>query len=98
MKFTKLSFLFVALAAASACTTTTNTNVANVTNTNTANAIASPEKQVLSEVERPQKVKDMMAARGQQDEAKPTLKILEPKADSTVSSSTVKVKLLFRAI
>jgi hypothetical protein len=35
----------------------------------------------------------MMAQRGEQDEAKPTLKIVEPRADSTVTSSTVKVKL-----
>jgi hypothetical protein len=35
----------------------------------------------------------MMAQRGEQDEAKPVLKIVEPKADAAVSSSTVKVKL-----
>ena len=93
MKFTKLSFLFIALAAVSACTPATNTNVSNAANANAANSGASPEKQVLAEVERPQKIKDMMTARGDQDEAKPTLKILEPKADSTVASSTVKVKL-----
>jgi len=93
MKFTKLSFLVIALAAISACTPATNTNVSNAANTNTANGAASPEKQVLTEVERPQKVRDLMAARGQQDEAAPALKILEPKADSTVTSSTVKVKL-----
>jgi hypothetical protein len=93
MKFTKLSFLFIALAAVSACTPATNTNGSNAANIGAANSAASPEKQVLTEVERPQKIKDMMAARGQQDEAKPTLKILEPKADSTVTNSTVKVKL-----
>ena len=91
MKFTKLSFLFIALAAVSACTPATNTNVSNAANANAANS--APAKQVLSEVERPQKIKDMMAARGEQDEAKPTLKIVEPKADSTVTTSTVKVKL-----
>jgi hypothetical protein len=61
------------------------------TNTNTTNT--SPAPQVLTETERPQKIKDMMAQRGEQDEAKPELKILFPKADSTVSSSTVKVQL-----
>jgi len=35
----------------------------------------------------------MMAARGEQDAAQPTLKILEPAANSTVNSSTVNVKL-----
>ena len=34
-----------------------------------------------------------MAARGEQDSAKPTLKIVEPKADASLTSSTVKVKL-----
>ena len=91
MKFTKLSFLFIALAAVSACAPATNTNVSNAANANAANA--APAKQALSEVERPQKIKDMMAARGEQDEAKPTLKIVEPRADSTVTNSTVKVKL-----
>jgi hypothetical protein len=95
MKFTKLSFLFIAAAAISACMPPANTNVGNIANTNTGNAnvAASPAPQVLTEVERPQKVKDMMAARGEQDNAKPTLKVLEPKDNATVSSSTVKVKL-----
>jgi hypothetical protein len=83
--------LFIALAAVSACAPATNTNVSNAANANAANA--APAKQALSEVERPQKIKEMMAARGEQDEAKPTLKIVEPKADSTVTNSTVKVKL-----
>jgi hypothetical protein len=34
-----------------------------------------------------------MASRGDQDNAKPVIKIIEPKADSTVNSSTVKLKL-----
>lgn len=63
-----------------------NANTARSNSNNTA-------PMVLTEVERPQSIKDKMAARGQQDEAKPVLKVLEPKADSTVASSTVKVKL-----
>lgn len=47
----------------------------------------------LTVVDRPQNIKDLMAQRGEQDAAKPTLKILEPKADSVINSSTVKVKL-----
>ena len=35
----------------------------------------------------------MMKERGEQDEAKPTLKFIEPKEGATVNSSTVKVKL-----
>lgn len=92
MKFTKLSIVVLAFAALTACETATNTNT-NRTNTNTANTNSAPTAQNLSEVPRPQKIADMMKERGAQDEAKPTLKIVEPKADSTVNSSTVKVKL-----
>lgn len=71
--------------------------VANTTNTangsNTANVSSSPAIQNLTVVERPQKIKDMMASRGEQDKAAPTLKIVEPAANSTINNSTVKVKL-----
>jgi hypothetical protein len=92
MKFTALliiafcSFLFIACAPGPA-------NNANGLNTANANTNASPAAQTLTVVERPQKIVDQMASRGEQDNAKPTLKIIEPKADSTVASSTVKVKL-----
>jgi len=75
----------------SACGNAPTSNVpANTSagNTGTATAV-----QTLTVVERPQSVKDKMAARGDQDQAKPTLKIVEPKADATIASSTVKVKL-----
>ena len=68
-------------------------NTANNSNAANVNANASPAVQNLTVVERPQKIKDMMASRGEQDQAAPTLKIVEPAASSTVSSSTVKVKL-----
>lgn len=74
----------------SACGSTPTNAPANVGAGNTGTATA---PQSLTVVERPQSVKDKMAARGEQDEAKPTLKIEEPKADSTITSSTVKVKL-----
>lgn len=68
-------------------------NIAVSNNANVANTNASPEKQTLSVVDRPQKIVDLMASRGDQDKASPDLKIIEPKSDSTVSSSTVSVKL-----
>jgi hypothetical protein len=49
--------------------------------------------QTLSEVPRPQKIADMMSQRGEQDQAAPALKIVQPAEGSTVNSSTVKVKL-----
>jgi hypothetical protein len=99
MKFTKLSAFLLAVSALAACgapATNTNintggngnTNVATVnTNTNVSTA------QTLSEVPRPPKIMEMMAQRGEQDEAKPALKIVSPADGSTVNSSTVKVKL-----
>lgn len=64
-------------------------------NINTSNAPASPSPatQTLAVVDTPQRIKDLMADRGEQDQARPTLKIVEPAAGSTVTSSTVKVKL-----
>lgn len=47
----------------------------------------------FAEVGRPQNISQMMAQRGAQDEARPTLQIVEPAANATVASSTVKVKL-----
>ncbi|MEP6850894.1 MAG: hypothetical protein ABI999_18700 [Acidobacteriota bacterium] len=73
----------------SACGNAPTNNANGPTNANTG---TSPV-QTLTVVQRPQGVKDKMAARGEQDEAKPILKIVEPKADTTIASSTVKVKL-----
>src|SRR5262245_10597991 len=64
-----------------------------VSTASNANANASPAAQTLTVVDTPQRVKDLMASRGEQDSAQPTLKIVEPAANSTVNSSTVKVKL-----
>jgi hypothetical protein len=89
MKYTKLFVISIALAALAACAGPAGNNA---NNTNRSNSNTAPA-QTLSVVERPQGVKDKMAARGEQDQAKPVLKIVEPKADASVASSTVKVKL-----
>lgn len=85
----------MATAFAAACGPAANTdNINHANNSNSANTnVASAGPQNLTTVETPQRIKDMMAGRGEQDAAKPTLKIVEPKADSTVASSTVGVKL-----
>lgn len=95
MKFTKLSITLAALAALTGCPSpATNTNSVPPVNSNTANTnSAAPATQNLSEVPRPQKIADQMVQRGEQDAAKPSLEIVEPKANSTVNSSTVKVQL-----
>ena len=97
MKPIKISICIFAAAAFSACgspQTNTNANVSSAVNTNSANVNSAPAAvQNLSEVARPQKIADMMKERGEQDEAKPTLKVVEPKDGATVNNSTVKVKL-----
>ncbi|MFN0125016.1 MAG: hypothetical protein ACKV2V_31310 [Blastocatellia bacterium] len=56
--------------------------------------VATPEpKQELTVGERPQGVKDLMAARGEQDKASPALKIVSPANNAAISGSTVNVKL-----
>ncbi|MCA1592202.1 MAG: hypothetical protein LC754_06035 [Acidobacteria bacterium] len=83
------------LVVACAPATDTNTNTTNTTaNTNASPAASpSPATQTLAPAERPQKIKDMMAQRDKQDDAKPVLKITQPAEGSTVNGSTVKVKL-----
>ena len=90
MKSIKIFTLLVALAALTACETQTNTN-ANATNA--ANTSSAPTAQTLAEVPRPQKISDEMKTRGEQDNAAPTITVVEPKNGATVSSSTVRVKL-----
>ncbi len=84
-------FLFALALLLGACGTapTNNTNSSNASNA----ANSSPATQTLTVVDTPQRIKDMMASRGEQDKAEPTLKIVEPAANSTVNSSTVRVKL-----
>jgi hypothetical protein len=100
MKLIKLLSFSVALAALTACSTPTNTNVnqtntnaANAANINAANTNSAPAVQTLTEVPRPQKIADQMKERGEQDNAAPTITVVEPKNGATVNSSTVKVKL-----
>jgi hypothetical protein len=92
MKIRSFVLLFPILATACGIPAA-NTNNASNANSNIANANASPQTQDLRVADRPQKVVDLMASRGDQDNAKPVMKIIEPKADSTVNSSTVKLKL-----
>ena len=87
---TKIFLLLFSFVFVSACGPASDANNMKLANSNTN---ASPGQQTLSVVDRPQKVKDLMAGRGEQDSAAPTLKIVEPAANATVGSSTVKVKL-----
>jgi hypothetical protein len=78
--------------AASGCSPATETNRGAAGATNAA-AAPSPTAQTLSATERPQKIKDQMAQRGEQDQASPVLKIAEPAEGATVQGATVRVRL-----
>jgi hypothetical protein len=69
--------------------TTATTNVTPPATT----ATPSPAIQNLTIVDRPQKIKDQMAQRGEQDEAKPILRVVSPRDNSTINGSTIPVLL-----
>jgi hypothetical protein len=77
------------------CTATdnANSNTTATTNVTPPTVSASPTAQNLTVVERPQKIKDQMAQRGEQDKAAPALKIVEPREGASLTGSTVNVKL-----
>jgi hypothetical protein len=84
--------LFALAALLAGCGQAPTTNVANSNNT-ISGASPTPAVQNLTVTDRPAKITEQMAGRGQQDEANPVLQVLEPKEGSTVNSSTVKVRL-----
>ncbi|MDT7689843.1 MAG: hypothetical protein QOE46_2602 [Acidobacteriota bacterium] len=95
MKLSRLVLVWcvLPLAAASLAGCSSDMNANTGANSNSNAASPTPAVQTLSVVERPQKIKDQMTARGDQDTASPSLKIVEPKEGSTVNGSTVKLDL-----
>ncbi|HEX8163029.1 MAG TPA: hypothetical protein VF538_14250 [Pyrinomonadaceae bacterium] len=98
MKFSPRLFAPASLCAAlalfaAACAPAENANSNTTATTNVAPPTTATPVQTLSEVERPQKIKDMTAQRGEQDNAKPTLRFVQPRDGSTVNGSTVKLQL-----
>ena len=67
-----------------------NSDNASTTATST---VTPPPTQKLAVVARPQKIVDLMKARGEQDEAQPTLKVVSPAKDAVIAGSKVEVKL-----
>src|SRR6266849_7152383 len=61
--------------------------------TTATTTVTPPATQTLTLVPRPQKMVDLMKARGEQDEAKPALKIVSPAKGAVINGSTVDVKL-----
>jgi len=63
------------------------------TSTTATTTVTPPATQTLTLVSRPQAIVDLMKARGEQDEAKPALKIVSPAKDAVITGSKVEVKL-----
>jgi hypothetical protein len=95
MKRISLSLIVLALftLALAGCTSNDNANSNTTATTTVSPPTATPSPQNLSVVERPQKIKDQMAGRGEQEQAKPVLKFVEPRENATITGSTVNVKL-----
>jgi hypothetical protein len=94
LPFALYSLAAVALVASPACTAADNTNTATTATTNvTPPPASSPSPLNLTVAERPQKIKEQMQARGEQDAAAPALRFVEPRDGATLTGSTVNVKL-----
>ncbi|CAN5574039.1 hypothetical protein BH24ACI3_BH24ACI3_04930 [soil metagenome] len=90
MKGMYLSLLIISSLLFAACGDTADGNHAN----HDGNANAAPAGPVtLTDAEVPQRIKDMMAARGEQDASAPEIEISFPADGSTVESSTVRIGL-----
>lgn len=81
--------LFLLLALFAGCTESSTDNK----NTTATTQVTPSPTQVLKVVPRPQAIVDLMKQRGEQDEAKPTLKIVSPANNSTIAGSRVELKL-----
>ncbi|MGB9178423.1 MAG: hypothetical protein WCB68_04175 [Pyrinomonadaceae bacterium] len=94
LKRASLSVIVLSLALALlSCQTSDNAN-SNTTATSTVTPPpAASTAQNLSVVPRPDKITQMMKERGEQDEAKPALRIVSPAKGQVINGSTVEVKL-----
>jgi hypothetical protein len=78
------------------CAADDNANRNTTATTNVTPPVTSsptPAAQNLTVVERPQKIKDQMAERGEQDQASPSVRFVEPREGATITGSTVNVRL-----
>jgi hypothetical protein len=91
-----LMVILVSALSLAGCASNDNANVNTTATTNVSPPVTTsptPATQNLEVTERPQKIKDMMAARGEQDQAAPALKFVEPREGATIGGSTVNLKL-----
>lgn len=89
-KLVPLSLMLTAFALLFASCSAGNSDNASTTATST---VTPPPTQTLTVVPRPQSIVSLMTARGEQDQAKPVLKIVSPGKDALINGSKVEVKL-----
>ncbi len=92
----KLIALFAFSLLITACGPTPANNAATTNSSPNANSNATAAKptQTLTVVDTPERIKTMMAERGEQDKAAPTIDINGPKGASVTDSSTVRVSII----
>jgi hypothetical protein len=89
--FTQVGSLFIcALSLVALATCSAPSENSNTSATTTVSPPVAPE---LREVSLPERIQEMMRQRGEQDDAKPALKIVSPANNATINGSTVEVKL-----
>jgi hypothetical protein len=89
-KLFPLPLVFAAFALLFASCSASNSDNASTTAVST---VTPPPTQTLTVVPRPQSIAALMTARGEQDQAKPVLKIVSPGKDAVINGSKVEVKL-----
>ena len=90
-RFFALALVCALLAAG--CAPADNANSNTTATTAVTPPAPTPAPQSLRQVERPQGIKTQMEQRGEQDEAAPVLRFVEPRDGATVAGSTVNVRL-----
>jgi hypothetical protein len=93
MKFPKYSLPFIVASFGLLLILAGCEQTAENANTTATTSVTPPGVQDLTVVPRPQKIVDLMKARGEQDQAKPSLKIITPAHNAVINGSTVGVKL-----
>jgi hypothetical protein len=92
-RYKNLLLLLLALATVGVLVAVFASGRSDDASTTATTLVAPPPAQTLTLVARPQKILDLMKARGEQDQAKPTIKIVSPRKDEVVNGSKVEVKL-----
>jgi hypothetical protein len=82
-------FLIAFLISSTAC----SDNNSGSSNTTATTTVTPAPTQILTVIPRPQAILDLMKGRGDEDQAKPTLKIVSPAKDAIINGTTVAVKL-----